>query len=407
MDIYVARQPIFDRQQKIFGYELLYRSGQGGNVFDGTDGTQATLAVIRNTFLVLGQQTLTGSKKAFINFTKSLLLDGVAHTLPSDSTVIEILEDVEPDATVLDACQALKEAGYLLALDDFTVDNEVQQSIVEIADIIKADFMRSTPVERATIVTKFSDGQKRFLGEKVETREEFTAALDMGYTYFQGYFFAKPVIVSGKDIPGYKLNYMRVLQEVNRKELEFSNLEKIIKQDTSLVYTLLNYINSAYFGLREQITSILHAMVLLGEREVRKWASLVLFTFLGDDKPTEVVVTSLVRARFCESLAPDAGLQGCEDELFLLGMFSMIDVIMGRPLPEILESISIAKDVKAALLGEENVYRDVYNLVTSYEAGEWEQFSQCAAKLHVSEEKLPELYVKAVEWADGIASMKK
>lgn len=407
MDIYVARQPIFDRQQKIFGYELLYRSGQGGNVFDGTDGTQATLAVTRNTFLVLGQQTLTGSKKAFINFTKSLLIEGVAHTLPNDSTVIEILEDVEPDATVLDACQALKEAGYLLALDNFTVDNEVQQSIVEIADIIKADFMRSTPVERATIVKKFSDGQKRFLGEKVETQEEFTAALDMGYTFFQGYFFAKPVIVSGKDIPGYKLNYMRVLQEVNRKELEFSNLEKIIKQDTSLVYTLLNYINSAYFGLREQITSILHAMVLLGEREVRKWASLVLFTFLGVDKPTEIVVASLVRARLCESLAPDAGLQGCEDELFLLGMFSMIDVIMGRPLPEIFDSISIAKNVKAALLGEENDYRDVYNIVTSYETADWEQFSQWAAKLHVSEEKMPELYVKAVEWADGIASMKK
>ena len=407
MDIYVARQPIFDRQQKIFGYELLYRSGQGGNVFDGTDGTQATLAVIRNTFLVLGQQTLTGSKKAFINFTKSLLLEGVAHTLPSDSTVVEILEDVEPDATVLDACQALKEAGYLLALDDFTVDNEVQRSIVEIADIIKADFMHSTPVERATIVKKFSDGQKRFLGEKVETQEEFAAALDMGYTFFQGYFFAKPVIVSGKDIPGYKLNYMRVLQEVNHKELDFSNLEKIIKQDTSLVYTLLNYINSAYFGLREQITSILHAMVLLGEREVRKWASLVLFTFLGVDKPTEVVVASLVRAKLCESLATNTGLQGCEDELFLLGMFSMIDVIMGRPMPEILDSISIAKDVKAALLGEENAFRDVYNLVTSYEAGEWEEFSQRAAKLRVSEEILPELYVKAVEWADGIASMKK
>jgi c-di-GMP-related signal transduction protein len=405
MDIFVARQPIFDTRQHVFGYELLYRSGSG-NVYQGTDGNQASLSVIRNTFLMLGSEALTGRKKAFINFTKELLVSGIALSLPHDQTVVEILEDVEPDESTLSACLALKKAGFVIALDDFTLANDTQDQFLEIADIVKVDFTLTPEADREKVVERFLGQQKKFLAEKVETKEDFDAAVRQGYSFFQGYFFQKPVIVSGKDIPSIKLNYVQVVREVNRRELDFDELERVIKQDTSLCYTLLNYINSAYFGMREHITSIRHALVLLGEREVRKWASLVLFTFIGYDKPTEVIVTSLVRAKLCESLARPAGLPGCESELFLVGMFSMLDVLIGRPLSEVIETMHLSEDVKVALLGKEGKYRDIFELVASYHNGNWEEFSRYAKRLSIDEARMPQLYKDSVDWADQIANLK-
>jgi c-di-GMP-related signal transduction protein len=405
MDVFVARQPIFDSHQNVYGYELLYRSGST-NAYDGTDGSQASLSVIRNAFLMLGPQALTRRKKAFINFTKDLLISGVALSLPHDQTVVEILEDIEPDEPSLNACRDLKQAGFTLALDDYTLANTTQESFLQLADIVKVDFKLTSEQDRWKVVQKLSGQSKQFLAEKVETRQEFKDAVKRGYALFQGYFFSKPVIVSGKDIPTIKLNYVQVVKEVNRRELDFYQLEKVIKQDTSLCYTLLNYINSAYFGLREHITSIRHAMVLLGESEVRKWASLVLFTFIGSDRPPEVIVTSLIRAKMCESLASHAGLSGCDSELFFVGMFSMLDVLIGRPLREILGSMRLSNDVKNTLLGMKSKYREVFELVVNYQNGNWERFERSAKKLALNAAIVPKLYLESVDWADQIASLK-
>ncbi len=404
MDIFVARQPIFDKHQHVYGYELLYRSGST-NVYEGTDGSQASLSVIRNTFLMMGPQALTGRKKAFINFTKELLVSGIALSLPHDQTAIEILEDIAPDEQTLNACKDLKKAGFTLALDDYTLANDTQDSFLELADIIKVDFLQTPETDRGKVVDRFSRHKKQFLAEKVETRQEFNTAVSKGYGLFQGYFFSKPVIVSSRDIPTIKLNYVQVVEEVNRKELNFYDLERVIKQDTSLCYTLLNYINSAYFGLRERITSIRHALVLLGESEVRKWASLVLLTFIGEDKPPEVLVASLVRAKLCEGLARHVGLHGSESELFLVGMFSMLDVLMGRPLQEILGRMRLTDDVNNALLHRKSRYRGAFDLVISYQTVDWEGFSRHAKKLRLDEAKVPQVYLEAVAWADQIASL--
>ena len=406
MDIFVARQPIFDKHQHVYGYELLYRSGTV-NAYEGTDGNQASLSVIRNAFLMLGPQNLTGRKKAFINFTKDLLVSGIALSLPHDQTVVEILEDVQPDDPTLNACNELKKAGFTIALDDYTLSNHTQEEFLKLADIIKVDFKLTREEDRGKIVARFSGELKQFLAEKVESRQEFNAAVKKGYALFQGYFFSKPVIVSGKDIPTIKLNYVQMVNEVNHPELDFYALERVIKQDTSLCYTLLNYINSAYFGLRERITSIRHALVLLGEGEVRKWASLVLFTFIGDDNPPEVIVTSLIRARLSELIAPLAGLAGSASELFLMGMFSMLDVLVGRPLGDVLNAMRLSDDVKHALLGRGGKYKNVFDLVVNYQSGKWEQFLIGAKKLSVDETRVPALYLQAVEWADQVATLKR
>jgi len=399
MELFVARQPIFDIHQNVYGYELLYRS-QRGNYYDGSDGDQASFSVIHNIFFLIGLENLTGGKKAFINFTKNLLVNDIAFSLPKEFLVIEVLENIEPDELIISTCTELKKSGYVLALDDFVMKNNFFNPLVELADIIKVDLRESRAEEMKEIAQQFASKGIKLLAEKTETLEEFKLAREMGYVYFQGYFFSKPIIISRKDIPSNKINHLQMLQEINREDLDLGSLEKIIKRDTSLTYKLLKYINSAFFGLRQPITSIKHALVLLGEYEVRKWASLILLTSIGQDKPAEILITSLVRAKFCESLVSEAAFKGKESALFLLGMFSMIDVLISRPMDEILEEILLPEDVKVALLGGENRYRDMLELALSYERGDWQFFSQYVSKLSLDEDKIPDLYLNSIDWAE-------
>jgi c-di-GMP-related signal transduction protein len=397
--IFVARQPIFDAKEAVVAYELLYRSSLN-NSFDSTDGTSATLNVIRNAFLVLGP-LLIGGKRAFINFNKTLLERKTGLSLNPATTVIEILEDVDVDSGIVEACRELKEAGYALALDDFVLSAGDRGGLLKLADIIKADFRQMDPTERKNVVRMYGSSCQ-FLAEKVETREEFDEAQAAGYIYFQGYFFGKPVIVSANSIPGNKINYVRMLAEINRKELDFPSLEHIIKQDPYLSYTLLNYMNSAFFAFRVSVSSIRQALTLLGEKEITKWASLVIMTFIGADKPSEVSLCSLIRARFCEALAPVLGIHEKAAELFMMGILSMIDVLLGRPMSEILEKMNVSTDVKTALLGGTNLHSDVLNLIISYERGEWQDFFGWVDKLSLDQSRFPDLYQASVEWAEQV-----
>jgi EAL and modified HD-GYP domain-containing signal transduction protein len=396
-EIFVARQPIFSPNQSLYGYELLYRNSMS-NAYQATDATAATLDVMKGAFLVLGPQ-LTGSKKAFINFNRELLEKRSAFSLHPQSTVIEILEDVRADDTMVDICRELKNAGYTIALDDF---DERNNKLVDLADIIKVDFRATAPRERKQLVTGNRRRKITFLAEKVETIDEFEEAKEIGYSYFQGYFFSKPVIVSARTIPSTKVNYVRMLSEINRPELDFLTLEKTIMQDTYLTYTLLNYMNSAYFGFRDQVTSIRQALVFLGERELRKWASLVILTFVGADRPSEVVTTSLIRAKFCEQFTSLRELAANGSELFMIGMFSMLDVMIGRPLDEILTTINVSNQVKTALGPGGNMHGDVLRLVLAYEKGDWDGFAQWSEKLGIDRNLIPLMYYKSVEWADKV-----
>jgi len=401
MDIYVARQPIFDTRKRVIGYELLHRSGPSVNNYPGGDGTQASLAVIRSAFLFLGERLLTHPRQAFINFTKELLIGGIARMLPADSTVVEVLEDVVADDQLVDACRELKEAGYTIAIDDFTLGSRGRSRLIDLAELVKVDLNAVDEAESLAIVREF-DGTKKLVAEGVETHDAFEAARAKGFSLFQGYFFSKPVIVPGRDISANKLSYLHILGELNKPELDFRAIEGILKHDTALCYALLKYINSAYFGLKDKFTSILQAMAFLGETQVRKWASLVLFTFLGVDRSPEVVVRSLIRGRMCELLAKDANAAGPEPELFLMGMFSLLDVLIGRPLKDILDGMNLGPQVRATLLGEETDYSGLYRLVLNYENGDWEGLSESIGSTPVDPERVLKAYVSAVEWADEL-----
>ncbi len=402
MENFVARQAIFDTNLNVFAYELLFRSGRE-NVYSSTDADLATSSVITDSFITIGLESLTRGKIAFINFTKNLLLDETATILPKESFVVEILENIEPDEGIIAACKKLKEHGYTLALDDFVFD-EIFEPLIELADIIKVDFRISEMDEISDLIQKYGNKKIKFLAEKVETQEEFDQALDLGFTYFQGYFFSKPVIVASKDIPGYKINHLNIMHEINRTDIDYNKIESIIKQDVTISFKLLKFINSAFFGFSSRIKSIKQALVMLGIDEFRKWVSLLVLKGMGDDKPDELMVISIVRAKFCELIAGLIGLKKRGPELFLLGMFSVIDTFVGRPMEEILENMPLEDDIKDALSGHEGLLRNVYELMLATEKGEWDKVFEFTDKLKIDKLKIPELYVKAMESANEIFS---
>ncbi len=398
MKKFVARQPIFDRKLKIYGYELLFRAGLEP-YFQCDDPDLATSSVIVDSYLLFGMKKLTGGRLAFVNFTRNLLVNNYAKVLPSDQVVLEILESVLPDDSVVEACRDLRARGYMLALDDFTL-NVKHKPLLGLVDIVKVDFQRTTSRHRQDLLLGYGDRRLKFLAEKVETRSEWEEAREMGFSHFQGYFFGKPELISSREIPAYRYNYYHLLQAIHRKQPKLSELEDIIKHESSLSYRLLRYLNSAAFAFRMEIRSIRHALSLLGLDEVRKWVSVVAVVGAAMGQPSELVITSLLRARFLELLAEEARMAQRAQELFLLGLLSMMDVMLARPLREILAEIPVTADIKATLLNSATSLRPVYEFVQAYERGDWDEITRRADELRLKESVVTEAYLNAVDWAN-------
>ena len=403
MESFVARQPIFNRDNKVIAYELLYRDGLKNIYNSEIDGYEATSKVLTSSFGVIGIEELTQGHKAFVNFTKQLLVDKVATVFSPKTLVVEILEDIEPSEEVIKSCQEIKNKGYTLALDDFVFD-PAYLPLMEIADIIKVDFMISSAAEREKLVRIAQQMDIELLAEKVETREELEEAKNMGYSYFQGYFFSKPVILKGDDLPVYPSNYFQVLEELNKVEPNVAKISKWIECDMSLSYKLLRLINSALFSLPQEINSIKQAIVLLGLEEVKKWFNLIIVRELSNEDDTEVIKISLIRAKFAEQLAHNLGLKENKNKFFLMGLFSMIDVLMNRKLKDLLDELPIAKVIKDGLLGVEGECKLVYDLIIDYERGNWEQVQAFLEQEDIAKKQISDSYVQAVEWSNDIIS---
>jgi c-di-GMP-related signal transduction protein len=408
MDVLVARQAIFDRDRRVYGYELLFRSRVEQSEFDGTEGGLATQQVLANSLLVIGLENLVGSKKAFVNFGRGPLLQGWHASLPRESTVIELLETVEPDDEVLAACRRLRAQGYRIALDDFVFRPGCER-LLEVADLVKVE-VRSIPWPEQKILVRSSKARGlEMLAEKVETYEDFECARQAGYDYFQGYFFARPVIMHGRRIPTNKVHCLRLLEEAQRPELDFDRLEELILEDVSLSYQLLRYVNSPLFALACTIRSIRQALLYFGETELRKWIALATLTRTAADKPSELIRHSLVRARFCESVARISKAwpadRGFEQFAFLTGLFSLLDALVDRPLEEVLSEIGLASEIAAALRGE-SAHSDplacVYRLAGAYEAADWPLVEQMAKPLGAPMAELTGVYCEAAGWAQEV-----
>jgi c-di-GMP-related signal transduction protein len=396
---FIARQPIFNRRRDVFAYELLFRSGIQ-NSCEAANLDQASASMFDTSFLI-GLRRLTGGQRAFVNCPREFLLLDYISLFPRDLVVIELLETIRPDADVVDACRKLKQQGYLFALDDF-VDTPDWTPLISIADFIKVDFRLTSRIEQRALAARYADKGIRILAEKVETQKEFSEAMDMGYSLFQGYFFCRPEMMQQREIPTFKLAYLELLGAAMAPDFDIQALASKIKHEPSLTFKLLRYLNSAAFGLRGEIQSIPHALSLLGERELRKWVAVVCVGVMASGKPDELMTVPLVRGRFCELLAPLAGVPGRANDLFLLGLLSVMDAILDQPLAAILEELPIRHEIKEALLARTGLYWNLLEIATAHERADWEAISALAVRLGIREDQIPEIYVSAIDWASAL-----
>jgi len=399
MDVYVARQPIFDRKKNIAAYELLFRDSMS-NAFPDIDGDVATSQLLTRSFLNIGIEQLTGGKKAFINFTEDLLIKQVPTMFPSEDVVVEVLEDVSPGEEVVQACRQIMEKGYVLALDDFIFGDDLQE-LIALADIIKIDFMLTPIDEIREMFACLAEYDVEFLAEKIETYDEYQCSREMGFKYFQGYFFSKPEVLKSKDIAPSHISLMQLVAELSREDCSMEKLEEMVNVDISVSYKLLRYLNSAYFRRIQEITSIRQALVLLGENGIRQFVMLVTAAELAADKPNELIRASIIRAKFCELLGRAHGKGVDPSELFLVGLFSMIDAMLDSPMDAIVEKLPFSETVKSALVDKKGELADYLNLVVAYETGSWDDCREFSREIAVPEDILPVSYADAVGWADA------
>jgi c-di-GMP-related signal transduction protein len=396
---FVARQPILTVDEKVFGYELLFRDGVE-DFFRHSDADEASRSTL-NTAMLLGLDVLCDGRRAFVNCTREILLKDYITLLPSEQAVAEILETVPADDLVVAACRRLKEAGYTIALDDFAVDDP-REALTDLADIIKVDVRATSPADAAAMVKRYGPWRCRMLAEKVETREEFLATKKAGFLYFQGYFFRRPEVLTAHEIPANRMNYLRMLKAVSQRELDVREIENLVKSEAALCYRLLRYLNSAAFGFATEIHSVRHALAILGEREVRRWIRLVATLGAGQGKSSELVLSAMVRARFCELLSPK--IPHGDSDLFLLGLLSMMDVILEIPMSQVLDNIPIDQETKAALLGGASRLRVFYQLMLAQESGEWKTAADLTTQLHLTEKDVAQAHWQAMQWAREVSS---
>lgn len=401
VDVFVARQPIFDRDRRVSGYELLYRSGLA-NRYTGGDADVASSVNLERTLLGFGLDSLVGDRDAWVNASRVMLVNDHWALLPPNRTVIEVLETVVADAEVIEACRRIKRAGYRLALDDFE-DRPSYEPLIAIADVLKLDVRAHDAAARRRLAAKFAGRPLTLLAEKIETHEEFREAASLGFSLFQGYFFCKPEMMRTRDMAPNRISYLRLLKEVHAAQLDFGVVEQIIQQDVALSIKLLRFLRSASFGWSHEVSSIRQAILLLGERQLRKWAALVAVFGLGQGKPAELIVTALARARFAESVAGPAGLGGRELELFLCGLLSVIDALTDRPVAEALAGLAVPDAVREALETGAAPLGGVLQLVLALERGDWDAADQVRGTLGLAEPEAASAYADALLWAEDHA----
>jgi len=390
---FIARQPILNVRREIVAYELLSRTGWE-NWFRGERGEATRRTLDQCVFM--GIESLTHHQLAFVNCTREILLSKWVTLLPPKTTVLEILETVAPDAEMVETCVELRKMGYKLALDDLEPRPEMQP-LIDLASYVKVDFHLQNAERRKKIHSMVRGTQASLLAEKVEDQEQFNTARAEGYEFFQGYFFGKPTVTANREIAPNRTNYLRLLVALTRDPLNLQEVSEIVKVEASLCYRLLRLANSPLWGRRSDVTSVLDAFMLVGENRFRMLVSVAASCEMGDNQTPALTTQSLERARFCELMAPLIGEKPSEQ--FMLGMFSLLEAMLGLPMATILQTLPLRREAKAALTGATNQLSVPLCLIKNFEKGLWEPCVSTARALDIAEEKLTGLYIEAVQWA--------
>lgn len=399
MFTYVARQAILDRGKELYSYELLFRDGEN-NCFPDISPDEATSKILTDSHLDLGLDELSEGKPVFINFHQDTLLHRFPTSLDPKRVVIEVVETVKPTPELVSACKNIKELGYTLALDDHDFDPQ-WDVLLPFADIIKVDVVECDEQALLNNIGKYKDSKIKLVAEKIETAEDFEKYKEMGFDYFQGYFFARPEIIQQKKLPTSKLPLIELIGVSGAAEFDLAKVSAVIERDVSLSYKLLRFINNPTVNKANQITSLRHALNYMGQVEVKKFVALLALANLGDTKPVELIHLSLVRAKFCDLLAKSRRMSDNPPTGFLTGLFSLLDALLDQPMSSIVDKLPIGDNIKGALCGEENELKKFLSLIRSFERGYWKGVANLSEQLSIDLKMSQAFYNESLKW--GIA----
>lgn len=394
-DVLVGRQPIHNRQLDVFAYALLFQNATS-NQAECMDVDQTGVHMLLSSFSEIGLDALVGPKYACINLPHSLLLLDYAPVFPPDRVVLQLGGDLTVDADVLEAVRGLVAQGYTIALDDVMAYDHLRP-LGDIAHIMMIDATALTPTTLEQHVALLRRDDVRLLAKRVGTQDDFQFCKHLGFDYFQGDFLCQPRVIKGQRSPTNRLAILQLLARLQDPRIEFDELEDMISRDVTLSYKLLRLINSAFFGLPRNIDSLRQALLLLGQKTITTWASLHLLTNI-DDKPRELITTAMVRAHMCERLAETMG-QDRKETFFLAGLFSVLDALMDRPMPEVLQELPLADDIIQALLLHEGVLGTTLRCVMAYERWNWEGIT-CP---DLDRGAIKDAYLEALAWAAEVS----
>jgi len=393
MEPYIAEHPVFGKGMEVVAYELDFRAGfreycQGLE----TEGPAADPA----TFLDFAE--LTNGKRGVVRFPRDLLMVDFPVLFSKDMMVTGVSADLADDEQVLRRCRFLRDHGYVIAVLGLAPAH-VDLPVMELAEYGAVDFSAAPGEHKQAVVSALARRGVQALATNLDTSEAFQEALSLGYTLFEGEFFARPIVRPGREIAPRKLTYLRLLREVNNPALSYDEIATLVEQDVALTYKLLKFMNSAWFGLQFKVSSVKHALVLLGPPEIRRWVSLVAVRSVAEDKPEELLVRSLTRAKGAEQIGWAAGMQREAPELFLMGMLSLMDALTDRPMEDVLAKLPLEEQIKTALLGGTGNYRDVFDAVVAYERGDWNALADLLGRFRIDDQEIPGLMRESLTWA--------
>lgn len=405
-DFFLARQPILNRDQQLVAYELLFRSAAVGPA-GVTDDCVATASVIEHAS-ELGLENVIGSSLGFINIDATVLMSDFVQFLPRDKVVLEILETVDVTDAVVARVAELVEEGYRFALDDVITDSDQLRRLLPLVEIVKIDIMGMTQNDLASLFKRFNGTNKIMLAEKVENIEEFKFCFELGFHYFQGYYFAKPVILTGKKLPPSQMAVMQLMALIIA-DADSSEIERVIKHDASLGLNLLRLVNTPAFMATQRIESLKQALAVLGRRQLQRWLQILLYAASGkgDSFMSPLLMLATTRGKLLELMAQKMmpRNQSAADIAFTVGIMSLMDTLFSSPMEQILQQISVVDEVKLALVGRDGIYGKMLSLVEHIEKLESDA-STLASQLDIlglSRDELYAIEVQAFEWSDSIA----
>lgn len=398
--MFIARQPIFNSSMGVYGYELLYRDSETAEIFEDTSAKEATSEGLGSLFEV-GIDNITDGTRAFINFDQEFLLSKSIEMIQPDMLVIDVLEDVKIDETLMERLSELKAKGYRIAVADFVEDYD---NYPLISDIVKFDIMATPLISIQNEIKSAIRQGKTILAEKIETKEEYQLAKEMGFNLFQGYFFRNPSgVVESNNKKSIKMNYIRILSELREEEPSYDKISEIIESDVNLAYRLLRIIKNS--KSEDTFHSIKKSLLFMGFKEIERWIQVLMIQDLATDKPLELMNTSLIRSKFGGSLASNSNLKSRYNEIVTMLLFSTLDAILDLPMKNALEGILLSDDIRESLINEKGELRPILDIVLAYEKGEWEEVDKLSDQLEIEGELIENHYIEALKYCKGITEI--